>query len=416
MAFICALIGLVIVLSTLRKGADPLSPARVFGLVWAIAVGLAELKLSKLQHQWSTESWIQLLIGPAAFLVGVFIVYILNLRTPIQPVAQVRSRWRLHNIDTGRLFVLTAGLSVLFVLGYIGILLLGREIPLFSAKPGVARLQFQIFGIGLFLHNVVLIIFFTVLYFLSTSGKNPRKWFLLGLALISVVLYGLTLQRFQIVMSIVISATFLFYTTRHLRFTTITAYLSALIGFFFLISTVRSGQLFMYYLYIDSKMTFSPRYAMFTEPYMYLVMNLENFARSIDLHERFTLGYFSFDFVTALTGLKHWLSQYAGLVETPFLISGYNTYSMFWSYYRDFGAIGVAMFPLLLGIIVASIYYSARRNPSIEGISAYSVCVFIMLFSFFLNPLSLLWFVYNMVVMFLVFRLARTPSTHSALE
>jgi oligosaccharide repeat unit polymerase len=210
-------------------------------------------------------------------------------------------------------------------------------------------------------------------------------------------MYAMTLQRFQIIMMLAVSLAFLYYTTDALNWKTVLPVTVITIIFFFLIPTFRAGKLFIYYIYQNSEMRFPISYAMFTEPYMYIAMNLENFARGVHHLDQYTFGYYTFDFVTALVGLKHWLGEYFALVETPYLISGYNTYSTFWWFYRDFGALGTAFIPLGLGLAIGKIYYSMRQNPTLGIVIVYSVCVVVMLFSFFNNVISFLWFFYNVV-------------------
>jgi oligosaccharide repeat unit polymerase len=403
----CLLICLGIAASCLRHGADIFSPARVFGFIWCLAFGLADLKLSGLQHEWSVESWIIVLLGPIAFLAGILIASVMSLDVQQESMENVRRRWREEQIDSRRLFRLILLCFALFVIGYGGILLLGVDVPLFSSRPAIARAQFMAFGIGMFLHNVVLVVFFTVFYHLLVKGDRGRKWVLAAVALISLATYAATFNRFQIIMSLVLSTTLLYYLSRSIRFTRVAVSLSIVVLFFYWISTARSGQLFMHYLYVDSKMKFSPAYAALTEPYMYTVMNLENFARSVPRIEQFTYGYYTFDFLSALTGLKHWLGSYYNLNDTPYLISGYNTYSTFWWFYRDFGTAGLAAISILLGALTGLVYSRMRSHPSVSTVSAYSVCIFIMIFSFFANFVSMLWFVYNVAALYLILRLIR---------
>ena len=393
-----------IIASCFRKNADVLSPARILGFIWSLAVGLADLKLSRLQDQWTLESWVQLLLGPISLLVGIFVMYVLNIGTRPFQLDKIRQIWRAHSINHKALFGIILALFALFLSSYITIYLIQGEIPLFSSRPGFARLNFQMFGLGLFLHNVALVGFFTVLYLLIVNGNRGKKWLLVLATLSSVVLYSITLQRFQVMMTGILSISLLYYTTRHLRFSTISLWVACVLLFFYWVSTARGGQLFLYYLYIDSQMKFSPTYAVFTEPYMYLVMNLENFVRAMERLDHFTYGYYTFDFVTALTGLKHWISEYFALEETPYLTSGYNTYSAFWWFYRDYGIIGITIVPFLLGLSIGLLYYRIRIHPSLQTISAYCVCVFIMIFSFFNNLVSLLWFIYNLIAMYFIFR------------
>lgn len=404
---ICFLVCLGIVVSCFRKNADVLSPARVFGFIWSLVIGLADLKLSRLQHQWAFEDWIQILIGPLSFLVGIFITYVLNLQSQPLGIETMRQKWQTQLINHKKLFNIIIILFVLFLVAYTSIYFTQGEIPLFSSRPGIARLNFEMFGLGLFLHNVALIGFFTVLFFLIVKGEKGKKLILSIATLFSVVLYSITFQRFQIIMMVILCTILLYYTTRHLRFSTVSFYLACVLLFFYWISTLRGGRFFLYYLYTSSQMKFPPAYAIFTEPYMYFAMNLENFARSIERLDHFTYGYYTFDFVTALTGLKHWLGEYFSLEITPYLISGYNTYTTFWWFYRDYGVIGITIIPFLLSLLTGSIYYRIRKHPSPQNLTAYSVCIFIMIFSFYNNLVSLLWFIYDLFGMYLIFRLVQ---------
>jgi hypothetical protein len=192
----------------------------------------------------------------------------------------------------------------------------------------------------------------------------------------------------------------LYYMTRKINFSNGFIIALLVIGFFYWVSTVRTGQLLQDYLYSQSRMKFGKQFSVLTEPYMYLVMNLENFARAVERNENFTYGYYTFDFIFALSGLKHWIGEYYSLDATPFLNCSYNTYTAFWTYYRDFGVIGLLVVPLSIGYGVGALYYSMRRRPTLIKLSIYCMAVFVLVISFFNHPLGYLWFIYNMVMVF----------------
>lgn len=398
--FIC---GLILFLS-LRTSADLFSPGRVFLFVWALAIGLTDLKLSGLQHEWSPEIWIQVLIGPCAFLIGVFVVYVINLNTEVYTLDYLRTNNHLFEIDKSKLYKVVIILFSLFLFGYIVIYLKTNEIPLFSRHPGKARSNFTMFGIGLFLHNVVLVVFFSAIYLIIEKKNKLRKSILSLLSLSAIGLYALTLQRYQIFMAILMVTTLLYYTTYRIKYKTVLISALILILFFYLISSFRAGEFIVFVLYKMSKMKFSPEYAIFTEPYMYVVMNLENYARSMAKVENFTYGYYTFDFIPAITGVKHWIREYFSLVETPFLTSSYNTYSAFWTYYRDFGIMGIFLIPLIGGMALSSVYYSFKSKPTLMKLTIFGMFLFAMIFSFFNSSIGYLWFVYNLISMIVVFK------------
>jgi oligosaccharide repeat unit polymerase len=401
MIYICFLICLWIIISIFRQSADIFSPARVFGFVWCFGLGLAELKLSRLQHEWSLESWVQLLIGPAAFLLGTFIMYILNINSKIIPLNKMRKEWNLKTINNHALLGCIVFLFSLFVAAYIVLVLAGREIPLFSAQPGQARKEFQLFGVGLVINSVVIIISLTVLYCITETNKINSKIFLIFISLITFILYAMTLQRLDLFTTIIVSFVLIYYLKERIRLSTTFIY-SLIILAIFLLSSVRSGLTYSYILFVTSKMRVSPYWAVITEPYMYIVMNLEMFVHSINRLDHFTYGYYTFDFVTALTGLKHWLSSYFNLNETPYLYSPYNTYTAFWTYYRDFGILGVFLIGLLGGSGISALYYSLRKKPQYPSLMLYCYSVYIMLLSIFNSQIGFLWILYEVGLSYLI--------------
>ncbi|MHB8930990.1 MAG: O-antigen polymerase [Melioribacteraceae bacterium] len=394
----------LIIASFFRPNTDVLSPGKIFAFIWALAIGITDLKFSGLQHEWSFEVWVQVLIGPISFLIGAGIVYVLKIDSDVKTLNYLRTNRQLYEVDRSKLYRVIIILSVLFLISYTVIYLNTKEIPLFSAKPGRARANFTMFGIGLFLHNVVLIFFLTAVYFVLEKKNKFRKSILLILSLVSLVLYAITLQRFQVFLTILMIITLLYYITFRVNLKTVSLLSVFIIIFFFLVSSFRAGEVIVFVLYRMSKMRFSPDYAIFTEPYMYVTMNLENYARSIVKVENFTYGFYTFDFVTAVSGLKHWIDQYFHLNDTPFLTSSYNTYSAFWTYYRDFGILGIFFIPLFGGMALSSLYYSFRAKPTLQKLAIYGMFLFAIIFSFFNSVIESLWFVYNLIVLILVFQ------------
>ena len=152
-------------------------------------------------------------------------------------------------------------------------------------------------------------------------------------------------------------------------------------------------------------MKFSVKYAIFTEPYMYFAMNLENFTHAVSNLHNFSYGLYTFDFIFAVSGLKHWLAQYLSINDFPYLISSnYNTYTMFFTYYRDFGPIGIVIIPFGIGAGVSNLYYRMRAKPNIQNVSLYGIFAMVLIFSFFIPVLSWLNFVFNLMLIYVITR------------
>jgi oligosaccharide repeat unit polymerase len=400
----------LIILSFFRPNTDIFSPGRIFAFIWTFAFGLCNLKFSGLQHEWPPVIWIQLLLGPVSFLIGVFFVNVINIGNRVSSLNELRSNRQIFEIDHAKLFKSTIILFALFLIAYGAIYLKTHDIPLFSKKPWLARTNFEMFGVGLFLHNVILVLFFTGVYSVMVKKNRIRKGILILISLISIILYAITLQRFQIFLSIFTVLIFLYYSTFRINVKTIILTTVLLIVLFYLVSSIRAGEIIVAFLYHTGKMKFPFKYALFTEPYMYVVMNLENYAREISRIDHYSYGFYSFDFITAITGLKHWMKEYFCLPDFPYLISTYfNTSSAFWTIYRDFGVLGIFILPFAGGFALNSLYYSFMKNPSLQKLAFYGILLFAAVFSFFDSIIGYLWFEYNLLMIFLVFKYISSP-------
>ena len=399
--FFCSFL---LVVSFLRQGSDIFSPGRLFALVWSVAIGLAELKISRLQETWSTESWFTLILGIAGFLLGIFVAFIVNMNKRLVPIEKMRETVRREPLDSSVFFSFILAGFALYALSYVVTAMTQGFIPIFSLKAALRRTEFAVFGFGVLLHSVVFILFFVVVYHVMARGQEDRKRILKIVAVVTAVTFAFLLQRYQLMMAAVMSFVFLYYTTHRIRASNTAAFLAVAFVLSYAMLSMRTGQIVQQYLAFASKMRVSTSLAFITEPYMYVVMNLENFARGVDRIDHVTYGFLTTDFLLALTGLKHWITDYFQIDMNPYLISGYNTYTSFWSYYRDFGLLGLIGIEFLLGLGVGWLYYRMRQAPTLSLICAYSVAVFVIVLSFFMNVLGLLWFAYNIAVMFLVLR------------
>jgi len=394
----------LILLSTLfKKGSDIFSPARLFAMVWTFVLGLTELKLSHFQFSWSTYSWFILLISLFAVLLGIFVVYVINYPQEQDPINYVRFSFINSYLNKESLYKIILGLFIAYIVSYIIIYLVVGFIPLFTAMPNIARTKWSLFGFGLIVHLAPTILYFIVVYFFTAGKSLSNKFLLVIVFLITFVSFLLLLQRFDLVISIILTVVFLYYGTKKFNSKTVFIVLILFILFMYGISSLRTSSLILEYLHKTARMKYSAKYAMLTEPYMYFVMNLENFAHAVNKMTTFNYGFYSFDFILALSGVKHWLSEYLNLTEYPFLVSrDYNTYGMFFAFYRDFGIVGVTVLPFIFGFILGKLYFRMRKKPNLNTISLYGIFVMAILFSFFNPMLSWLYFELNLAIIYLL--------------
>lgn len=411
-AFICLTIFLVLFFTLFKKGTDVFAPARLFTLVWSFAIGLVGLKFSGLQKIWPIYSWLVLIITLFSVLLGMFVVYVHYFGEENKSISQIRNSITNVSINPHLLFKLIIILFLAYVVSYISIYIVNGFIPFFTARPDLTRTKWGLFGVGLIVHSVPTIIYFIIIYYLKVHREIVKKLLLTVIFIISFISYIFLLQRFDLVIFMVLAAVFLYYGTTKLKFRYILIFLIGLIAFMYGVSNLRASNLFLEYLYYGGKMKFGKEYAIFTEPYMYVVMNLENFANAVDKLSNFSFGFYTFDFVLALTGLKHWLLEYGNFETFPFIVDvSYNTYTMFFVYYRDFGIIGLFIFPFILGAASYGSYFYLKRKPNLNSISLYGVFVFVILFSFFIPMLSWLHFVYNLSIIYFISKLVVVKKT-----
>jgi|YelNatPaOPRAMG01_1025707.scaffolds.fasta_scaffold22915_3 oligosaccharide repeat unit polymerase len=397
----CFLTIFLLFISLLAKDKDLFSPARLFIFIWALAIGLAELKFSRFQHQWSLYSWLILSLSISSFLLGIFSVYVIYYQKEILSFKTIRNSINQTTIDKKKFFNLIIFIFLAYMISYIVIFLIKGFIPILSSHPSESRVQLEVFGFGLLIHTSTSIMFFVVQYLILIRQDNFRKIILAFILLITFISYFGLLQRYDLIFWLIISLVFYFY-SRKIKFRNVLLFLLGLVAIIYAIQNIRMSKYFSGYLYVFSKMKFSPKFALLTEPYMYIVMNLENFTNAVTRVATHTFGYYTFNFIFSLTGLKHWIHDYANLDDYPFLNSGFNTYTMFWDFYRDFGVLGLTVICFVLGFLISSLYYKFRTKPNLHTLSLYCIGVFVILFSFFINPIGQLHFVFNTSLIFLV--------------
>ena len=394
----CFLIASGLLLTCLRRGSDIFSPGRVFGFVWAIAIGLADLKLSRLQHVWEGYAWLTLTAGLVSFLLGVFAIHVIFANDKIYSIRKIRENINRQIISERRLFFVILMLFLLYLLAYLiewshlGVL------PLFAKDPVRARGEFPLFGLHLLVNSMPAILFLIFQYIVWIKNNNRNKIFLAGIFVLTFVSSFLLLNRLFFDLFLLMVCVSTYYGTNLFRFRNLAISVPAFVGVMAYLQEFREIQYAKGFLYIVSDMKYSPTFAALTGPYMYIVMNLENFSRAVIKLQDSSYGLFSFDFFFALTGLKHWLSDYFHLQEGRFLISGYNTFPFLWDYYYDFGFLGLLIMPFMLGFVVSLIHKQLRQNPNRRTMTYYALAMFVVVFSFFSHLLALLNFVFNIVL------------------
>jgi oligosaccharide repeat unit polymerase len=407
---LCLIVVLFILASYFKRGTDVLSPARIFLLAWAISFGLAELKLSMFQHIWSFYGWLILLLGVVSLLVGVFIAQVYHLQTPLLSVYEIRTRLQRDvkdSVDPTKFFRVIVILFLLYAAAYFVEFAVMGNVPAFAPNPERARVTFGVFGIHLFVTSMLTIMIFGVEYALFMPRDRSKRAVVLLVFLLTASSFFLLLQRYSFASWALLALALAYYGSTKIRLRTIVIAGSLVVGLLVLIQNLRTVLYVEQYVHVVSKMKYSKDYALLTEPYMYFVMNLENVARGVEKAEHFYYGFFTFDWIIALSGLKHWVEEYFAVERLPFLNSGFNTYAFQWWSYYDFGPVGVLVISLLFGLAIGFAYFRLRSKPTIGSLYLYAVGFVFIATSFrenlftrldIVSNLGLIWFVHRYLV------------------
>lgn len=402
---ICFLLLAILIISFSWKGSDILSPARLFLIVWSLAIGLAELKLSRFQFEWPAYSWIVILTCIFGTAIGMFTLYVVNYgKTSSRLVVDIRKSFIGYKIKSQYLFFAIIAIFLSYIISYYAIYLIQGFIPYFTLHPDATRTKWGgIFGIGLLVQAIPAILYLIFVYFIFVRKEMIKKAVLALVGLFTVITYLFILQRYFLILPLILILVLGYYCTKKINKKNFLIFIVLAGVIIYSISSLRVSAYAFNILYVISEMKVPPRYGFISEPYMYIVMNLENFARASNYLDSFSYGLFSFDFVLALTGVKSSLAEYVRASQFPYVITNsFNTYTMYFEFYRDFGIFGVGFLSFAFGAFVSHLYYRLKRKPDLNSVSMYAVCIFVIIFSFFVPIISWLIFVFNVLVIYYI--------------
>ena len=400
-SLICFIVFFVLLISGLRKTADFLSPARIFGMLWAVVLGIVQLKQSHLQILWSPFDWFVALLALITFLLGIYISFIINLDRPFLHVTKIRKSIRDVGLNEINLFRFIIIYTFIYIICFIAEWQIEGYLPLFTSDPDRARTFFGIFGLHLIVSSANVILFLVIQYFIFVKANYQKKGVLIIIFILALANYVLIVQRYGFFILLMMAFCLFYYSGKRIKPRTIIIFTITVILVIVGIQSIRTTELFTTYVFINSKMKFSPRYAEFTIPYMYISMNMENFVKYYSHIENHSFGFFTFDFLTALTGIKHWLAEYYNFEKFKMYIGGYNTFPFYWPYYLDFGITGLAIIPFIIGFIISEIYYYLHRNPGLVVLALTTVGFAVIMISFNSDPLTRLDMMFNFIVIVL---------------
>jgi oligosaccharide repeat unit polymerase len=407
---------MLLLISGLRKDVDFLSPGRIFGMLWVFVFGLVELKFSRLQLEWSLFDWFVALLGIFTFLVGIYISFIINIDKPFIQTTDIRKKIREMGINEKKLFRFITFYFFLYLICFIVEWQIEGFLPLFTSKPDRARLLFGVFGLHLIVSSANVLLFLIIQYFIFVRKNRMKKWLLILIFIAALGNYVLIVQRYGFFILLMMAFCLMFYSGRQFKLKTFVVFGIVVSGLIVGVQSLRTTELITAYIIYESKMKMPSQYAEFAIPYMYVIMNVENFVKYYSHINNHSFGLFTFDFLAALTGIQDWLAEYFNFDKFRLHIGGYNTYPFYWAYYYDFGIAGIAIIPFIIGFIISEIYYYLHRNPDLVILTLNTIGFAVIMISFNSDPLTRLDMMFNFVVIVLAQLYFRNKSTNVSFQ
>lgn len=384
----------------LRTG-NPLHLRALFSLFWVGGEGVSCLKLSRLQTDWSMETWACFFVAQTAF----WTVFSFaekriaaksggNAGRIALPVAYERGIFL-------SLILLTAVSSASFlleaaVLGYIPLLV--RGVP-------HAYSYFHLSGVHYFTVSCVLVPAAAVLRsFCGERGRTfSREDALTAAAVfVSLLIPLLCVSRFQLVFAVILAVLTYMLLSGRKRIRYLFAAAAALVPFYLILTVARSHDVAYLNGIFEMKNADMPIFI--TQPYMYIANNYDNFNCMVEQLPRYALGAKGLFPLWALSGLKFLKPE---LTAYPFYLTKeeLTTLTLFYDSYYDFGIAGVFAFSGVLGAVSAWLMARTARggNPSLYLFYA-QLALYLMLSFFttwFSNPTT--WFYFAVTAAFAVF-------------
>lgn len=391
------------------KSGNPLHLRGLFALFWVGGEGVSCLKLSRLQTDWSLETWAAFFVAFTAF----WAVYQLaenRLRQERKADGKVIREAKGGGASYVRGFfeammILTAVSLVAFlfeaaVLGYIPFLV--RGVP-------HAYSYFHITGVHYFTVSCVLVPSMSVLlFYYEPDMSKKKKWAVIGADLTALAIPILCVSRFQLIFAVILGVlTFMLISgKKKLRYLVFAA--MALIPVYVVLTFARSHD--VEYLNGIFEMRNAGTPIFITQPYMYIANNYDNFNCLVEQLPRHALGIKGLFPLWALTGLKFLKPE---LTAFPLYITKeeLTTVTLFYDSYYDFGMVGVFAFAAALGAAAAWLSGRVTRaaNPAWYLFYAQAALYFMLSFftTWYSNPTT--WFYFAVTGAAAVYAAIRRP-------
>lgn len=368
-----------------RKSGNPLHLRGLFCAFWIGGQGISCLKLSRLQTDWSLETW-------GCFFAAVVVFWTVyefaakKFGTTVKITEKKDSGYGLGLFTA--IILLTAVCVAAFTLEAV---ILGY-IPFFVRGVPHAYSYFHISGVHYFTVSCVLIPSMSVvLLVMEKNLSTGKKMAVAAATLTALAIPVLCVSRFQLIFAVILAVlTFMQVSgVKKIRYLFVAA--GALIPLYVILTIARSHDVEYLNGIFEMKNGNTPIFI--TQPYMYIANNYDNFNCLVEQLPAHTYGIKGLFPLWALTGLKFLKPE---LVAFPLYTTKeeLTTVTLFYDAYYDFGIAGVVIFAALLGIFAAwlSNRVESKGNPFWQVFYGQAALYFMLSFftTWYSNPTT--WF------------------------
>lgn len=363
--------------SDYRKSKNLIHLRGMFSLFWIGGQGLACLKLSHLQTDWTWMTWLCLALA----YIGFWVVFELLCRI-YGSGHEEYSRWRSFSGNPKPVFHMICGVTAVSLICFLVEAVVLGYVPLFLRGVPHAYSEFHLTGIHYFTVSCVMVPSLTVLFFHMGRGRGSEKamFAVIVMTAISLMIPILCVSRFQFIFAMVLAAFTYISLQKSFRPLYLVGVVAVMVPVYLILTVARSHD--VTYLNGIFEMKYEKMPIFITQPYMYIANNYDNFNCLVEVLPEHSMGMKSLFPLWALSGLKFFFPQ---LINYPIYVNKQEltTLTMFYDAYYDFGWIGVLVFSCLLGLIAYLLVVKLREMRNPLGYLLYAQMAAYFMLSFF---------------------------------
>lgn len=370
-----------------RRSGNPLHLRGLFSAFWVGGEGIACLKLSYLQTDWKTMTWLCFLLAYLCF----YLTFEVFSRQFDEPLG-LKGRRKRREMSPRPLYHCIIGLTIVSLAAFAFEAAVLGYIPLLVRGVPHAYSEFHVTGVHYLTVSCVLVPSLAVLYALLGGSRYLWKNVLVGvMTVISLAVPLLCVSRFQLIFAVMLALFTYGAFRRKVEPVSILALLVVMVPLYLLLTVARSHDVEYLNGIFEMKNQHMPIFV--SQPYIYIANNYENFNCLVEALPAHTFGIRMLFPLWALTGLKFlfpYLTSFPIYVDKAEL----TTVTLFYDAYYDFGVIGVVLFGCLLGFVAWLLVRQLGRMRNPVGYLLYAQFAAYMVLSFFTtwfsNPTT--WF------------------------